>query len=123
MRIKPPFSLQNAKQNKSLPLLVMQFTTFSGHTTPISSCRFSGDGLSVASCSKDGTVRIWTPDTKQSSSRDATIYCNSEAVSLEWNNRTNKLLLIGTKDKGFRAWNVESKRIVSEAGAESLHPR
>ncbi|XP_071735499.1 uncharacterized protein [Rutidosis leptorrhynchoides] len=96
--------------------------TFLGHTSPISCCRFSTSGDNIASASVDGTVRIWTYDSSTSASRNATIYCGSEVMSLEWECKSDRLLLIGTADGGIKAWNVDAKRVVCDLSTTDAFP-
>ncbi|XP_047322304.1 WD repeat-containing protein 91 homolog isoform X2 [Impatiens glandulifera] len=96
--------------------------TFLGHTNPISQCRFSASGNNVASASVDGTVRIWTYDSSTPASRNATIYCGSEIMSLEWDCKSDRLLLIGTAEGGIKAWNVDAKRVVCDLTTTSAFP-
>ncbi|XWS50423.1 hypothetical protein CRYUN_Cryun12cG0086500 [Craigia yunnanensis] len=84
--------------------------TFLGHTSPITCCRFSASGNNIASASVDGTVRIWTYDSSIPASRNATIYCGAEIISLNWECKSDRLLLIGTADGGIKAWNVLMQR-------------
>lgn len=96
--------------------------TFLGHTSPISRCRFSASGSNVASASMDGTVRIWTYGSSTPTSRNATIYCGAEIMSLEWERRSDRLLLIGTADGGIKAWNVDAKRVVCDLNTTQEFP-
>ncbi|KAL5746458.1 hypothetical protein ACOSP7_027604 [Xanthoceras sorbifolium] len=96
--------------------------TFLGHTSPISRCRFSASGDNIASASVDGTVRIWTHDSTTSASRNATIYCGAEIMSLDWECKSNRLLLIGTADGGIKAWNVDAKRVVCDLNTTEAFP-
>ncbi|XP_056694347.1 uncharacterized protein [Spinacia oleracea] len=88
--------------------------TFLGHTSPISRSRFSASGDNIASASVDGTVRIWTYDSSTPGSRNATIYCGAEILSLDWDCKSDRLLLIGTAEGGIKAWNVDAKRVVCD---------
>ncbi|XP_043716344.1 WD repeat-containing protein 91 homolog isoform X2 [Telopea speciosissima] len=97
--------------------------TFLGHTSPISRCRFSATGNNIASASLDGTVRIWTYDSSTSTSRNATIYCGAEIMSLDWECKSDRLLLIGTADGGIKAWNVDAKRVVCDLSTTEKYPR
>ncbi|KAJ7561480.1 hypothetical protein O6H91_03G030300 [Diphasiastrum complanatum] len=97
--------------------------TFSGHTSPITRCRFSSTGKNIASASVDGTIRIWASDATASTSRNATIYCGAEILSLEWENRSNRLLLIGTAEHSIKAWNVDAKRVVCDLCTDTTYPR
>ncbi|KAL6509276.1 hypothetical protein OROGR_022586 [Orobanche gracilis] len=96
--------------------------TFLGHTSPISCSRFSASGNNIASASIDGTVRIWTYDSSAPTSRNATIYCGSEIMSLEWDCKSDRLLLIGTSDGGIKAWNVDAKRVVCDLNSTEPYP-
>ncbi|XP_027362923.1 WD repeat-containing protein 91 homolog isoform X2 [Abrus precatorius] len=96
--------------------------TFLGHTSSISRCRFSASGNNIASASMDGTVRIWTYDTSTPVSRNATIYCGSEVLSLDWECKSDRLLLIGTADGCIKAWNVDAKRVVCDLNTTEAFP-
>ncbi|XP_057951144.1 uncharacterized protein LOC131145967 isoform X4 [Malania oleifera] len=96
--------------------------TFLGHTSPISRCRFSASGRNIASASVDGTVRIWTYDSSTPTSRNATIYCGAEIMSLDWDCKSDRLLLIGTNDGGIKAWNVDAKRVVCDLNTTEAFP-
>ncbi|KAF5731217.1 WD repeat-containing protein 91 [Tripterygium wilfordii] len=96
--------------------------TFLGHTSSISRCRFSASGNNIASASIDGTVRIWTYEPSTPASRNATIYCGAEIMSLDWDLKSDRLLLIGTADGGIKAWNVDAKRVVCDLNTGEAFP-
>ncbi|KZV36455.1 WD repeat-containing protein 91 [Dorcoceras hygrometricum] len=96
--------------------------TFLGHTSPITRCRFSASGDNIASASIDGTVRIWTYDSSAPTSRNATIYCGAEIMSLEWDCKSDRLLLIGTSNGGIKVWNVDAKRVVCDLNLTEAYP-
>ncbi|MQL84964.1 hypothetical protein Taro_017485 [Colocasia esculenta] len=106
----------------SLCDILCLFETFLGHTSPITRCRFSATGTNIASASADGTVRIWTYNSSTPTSRNATIYCGAEIMSLDWECRSDRLLLIGTADGGIKAWNVDAKRVVCDLSTTSDYP-
>ncbi|KAL5539100.1 hypothetical protein UlMin_044185 [Ulmus minor] len=109
---------------EELPEVKVDFQeTLMGHTSPISCCRFSASGINIASASVDGTVRIWTYDSSTSASRNATIYCGAEILSLDWECKSERLLLIGTADGGIEAWNVDAKRVVCDLNTTESFPR
>ncbi|KAJ6294974.1 hypothetical protein OIU76_022957 [Salix suchowensis] len=87
-----------------------------------SRCCFSASGNNIASASVDGTVRIWTYDSSTSASRNATIYCGAEIMSLDWECKSDRLLLIGTADGGIKAWNVDAKRVVCDLNTSEAFP-
>ncbi|XP_074281749.1 uncharacterized protein LOC141606500 [Silene latifolia] len=97
--------------------------TFLGHTSPISRSRFSASGNNIASASTDGTVRIWTYDSSTQGSRNATIYCGAEVLSLDWDCKSDRLLLIGTAEGGIKAWNVDAKRVVCDLSTGQTYRR
>ncbi|KAI3747298.1 hypothetical protein L6452_09752 [Arctium lappa] len=116
--------IDELQQEEDFPEVKVDFQeTFLGHTSPISCCRFSTSGDNIASASVDGTVRIWTYDSSTSASRNATIYCGAEIMSLEWDCKSDRLLLIGTADGGIKAWNVDSKRVVCDLNTTDAFPR
>ncbi|PIN25901.1 WD40 repeat protein [Handroanthus impetiginosus] len=97
--------------------------SFLAHTSPISCSRFSASRDNIASASVDGTVRIWTYDSAAQTSRNATIYCGAEIMSLEWDCKSDRLLLIGTSYGGIKAWNVDAKRVVCDLYSTEAYPR
>ncbi|GMH08932.1 hypothetical protein Nepgr_010772 [Nepenthes gracilis] len=97
--------------------------TFLGHTSPISKSRFSASGNNIASASMDGTVRIWTYDSSTTATRNATIYCGAEILSLDWECKSDRLLLIGTADGAIKAWNVDAKRVVCDLSTAQTFQR
>ncbi|MCD7465289.1 hypothetical protein HAX54_000987 [Datura stramonium] len=65
---------------------------------------------------------IWTYDSSAPASRNATIYCGAEIMSLEWECKSDRLLLIGTADGGIKAWNVDAKRVVCDLSCTEAFP-
>ncbi|KAM7499735.1 hypothetical protein LguiA_024149 [Lonicera macranthoides] len=111
------------QREEEFPEVKVEFQeTFLGHTSSISRCRFSASGDNIASASVDGTVRIWTYDSSTPASRNATIYCGAEIMSLEWDCKSDRLLLIGTADGGIKAWNVDAKRVVCDLNTTEGFP-
>nr|CAD1843765.1 unnamed protein product [Ananas comosus var. bracteatus] len=114
---------QDSLREDEFPEVKVDFQeTFLGHTSPISRCRFSASGTNIASASVDGAVRIWTYDSSTPSSRNATIYCGAEIMSLDWECRSDRLLLIGTADGGIKAWNADAKRVVCDLSTTKEFP-
>lgn len=102
---------------------VQSVERFTGHTSPIARCRFSASGTNFASASLDGTVRIWTADGTVPASRNATIYCGSEIMSLEWEMKSDRLLFVGTSEGSIKAWNVDAKRVACDLATSPSFPR
>ncbi|KAK4767589.1 hypothetical protein SAY86_015339 [Trapa natans] len=97
--------------------------TFLGHTSPITQRCLSASGNNIASASVDGTVRIWTYDSSTSPSRNATIYCGADIMSLDWECKSYRLLLIGTAGSSIKAWNVDAKRAVCDLSTTEARQR
>eukprot|EP00743_Colponemidia_sp_Colp-15_P006657 GILK01007177.1.p1 GENE.GILK01007177.1~~GILK01007177.1.p1 ORF type:complete len:630 (-),score=108.43 GILK01007177.1:19-1908(-) len=104
------------------PFVIVSQEVLTGHTGSINRCRFSEDGGTVASASADATVRIWPLDAAPTH-RNATVFCTSEVLSLEWAVKSPKLLLLGTADRQVKLWNVDTKRVVSEMNTDADMPR
>ncbi|XP_072987633.1 uncharacterized protein [Typha latifolia] len=122
-QIFQPESKHDLMREEEFPEVKVDFQeTFLGHTSPISRCRFSASGTNIASASTDGTVRIWTYDSSTPSSRNATIYCGAEIMALDWECRSDRLLLIGTADGGIKAWNADAKRVVCDLSTTKEFP-
>ncbi|MED6218461.1 hypothetical protein PIB30_026796 [Stylosanthes scabra] len=66
--------------------------------------------------------RIWTYDSSTPVSRNATIYCGTEILSLDWECKSDRLLLIGTSDGCIKAWNVDAKRVVCDLNTTKAFP-
>ncbi|PIA34442.1 hypothetical protein AQUCO_03700007v1 [Aquilegia coerulea] len=119
------YSAENGEvqREEEFPEVKIDFQeTFLGHTSPITRCRFSASGSNIASASVDGTVRIWTYDSSTPTSRNAAIYCGAEIMSLDWECKSDRLLLIGTADGGIKAWNVDAKRVVCDLNTTQAFP-
>ena len=65
---------------------------------------------------------VWErfPPWQVSDARNATIYCGTPVISLEWDARTDKLLMLGNEAGNIKAWNADAKRVVGDfnVGAE-----
>ncbi|XP_010920338.1 uncharacterized protein [Elaeis guineensis] len=123
LQISQADSKRDMLREDEFPEIKVDFQeTFLGHTSPISRCRFSASGTNIASASMDGTVRIWTYDSSTPTSRNATIYCGAEIMSLDWECRSDRLLLVGTADGGIKAWNVDAKRVVCDLSTTTEFP-
>ncbi|KAF5731210.1 Transducin/WD40 repeat-like superfamily protein isoform 1 [Tripterygium wilfordii] len=94
-----------------------------GHTSSIRRFPLSASGNNIASASIDATIRIWTYEPSTSASRNATIYCGAEDMSLDWDFKSDRMLLIGTADGGIKAWNVDAKRVVCDLNTDEAFPR
>ncbi|KAL6066371.1 WD repeat-containing protein 91 [Balamuthia mandrillaris] len=96
---------------------------FTGHAAPVSRCRFSSSGEYIASGSTDGTVRIWSVNSKTAEPRNATLFCFSEILSLAWETKADRLLLCGTSDGRIKLWNSSSEKVVGDIVTEIDYPR
>ncbi|KAM3580676.1 hypothetical protein VKS41_006739 [Umbelopsis sp. WA50703] len=83
---------------------------FFEHTSGITHAKFSSDGTSIASCDMDNIIRTWSYHDQLSN--PSKIKNASNVLSLEWEARSNKLLLIGTDSGLIRVYNTESQSVV-----------
>ncbi|MGV9384989.1 WD40 domain-containing protein [Nonomuraea sp. NPDC003707] len=78
-------------------------TTLAGHTGPVVSLAFSGDGITLATGSADGTVRLWDAGTGTAVD---TFSDHSSAVSSVAFFLDSDLLASGCLDGSVRVWNL-----------------
>ncbi|KAL0321502.1 UNVERIFIED_CONTAM: WD repeat-containing protein 91 [Sesamum calycinum] len=108
--------------------------SFLGHTSPISCSRFSASGDNIASSSIDGTVSLilctnimcygegYGPMIQQHQHREMPPSIAEPRSCLEWDCKSDRLLLIGTSDGGIKAWNVDAKRVVCDLNSTEGYP-
>ncbi|CAI2175437.1 8981_t:CDS:10 [Funneliformis geosporum] len=103
------------------PFTVTSQELFLENTSGISVAKFSHQGDLIASCDVDNVIRIWsytgTSSTLKLSNQ------NSNILSLEWEARSDKLLLYGTDERLVKVYNKESRSIVHEFQMDDRFPR
>lgn len=57
-----------------------------------------------------------------SDARNATIYCGMPMISVEWDCRTDKLLMLGNNAGSIKAWNADAKRVVGDFNVGPAFP-
>ncbi|KAG0559798.1 hypothetical protein KC19_10G129600 [Ceratodon purpureus] len=111
------------KEGEVSQVAIQYQEAFSGHTSPITKCRYSATGAKIAITSVNGTVRILSSDVAVASSQNATISAGAEVLALEWEHLSDRMLLFGTAERNIKAWNVEAKRVVCDLTTEAMFPR
>ncbi|KAG9293772.1 hypothetical protein G9A89_019109 [Geosiphon pyriformis] len=91
------------------------------HASGISLAKFSSEGNLIASCDVDNIVRIWSYTGETAASKITNSDYN--VLSMEWEARSDKFLLLGTDDRFIRVYNQETKSIVHEFQMEDRFPR
>ncbi|KAK9818366.1 hypothetical protein WJX72_011380 [[Myrmecia] bisecta] len=111
------------QQQQQSSALVSRQEWLEGHEAALTCCCFSPSGCNVASASSDGVVRIWAPEGLQGdTSRAAVLLCGGAVTALAWDRRADKVVLVGTRGKGIKAWHVDTKRMVSHIQLEPPFP-
>ncbi|CAG8671099.1 12495_t:CDS:10 [Funneliformis mosseae] len=114
------FELRNGHANAN-PFTVTSQELFLENSSGISVAKFSHKGDLIASCDVDNIIRIWSytgtsPTLKLSN-------LNSNILSLEWEARSDKLLLYGTDERLVKVYNKENRSIVHEFQMDDRFPR
>ncbi|CAE6486840.1 unnamed protein product, partial [Rhizoctonia solani] len=79
-----------------------------GHTSPVTSVAFSPDGNSVASGSRDDTIRIWDPHRPSPIGEPLTVH-GTWVYSLAYSPLGN-VIASGSKDHAIRLWDVNTRQ-------------
>ncbi|RHZ88203.1 hypothetical protein Glove_25g53 [Diversispora epigaea] len=103
------------------PFTIMSQEIYCEHNSGISFVKFSHEGNFIASCDMDNVTRIW-------SYTGANTPCkinnpSSNVLCLEWEARSDKLLMLGTDERQVRIYNRESKSIIHEFQMDEAFPR
>ncbi|CAO3668486.1 unnamed protein product [Umbelopsis vinacea] len=100
--------------------LITSQEEFFEHTSGITHAKFSSNGSSIASCDMDNIIRTWSYQDQLSN--PSKIKNASNVLSLEWEARSDKLLLIGTDSGLIRVYNTESQSIVQGFRTDDKYP-
>jgi tetratricopeptide (TPR) repeat protein len=87
-----------------LPGGTLELCTFVGHTKPIRDLAVCPDGCVVASCSDDGTIRLWDVATGKQAASVA--WSKGGAAERLWFSPDGALLLAAGKDAGKQVWKI-----------------
>ncbi|XP_076806051.1 WD repeat-containing protein 91-like [Clavelina lepadiformis] len=90
------------------------------HHSAIIQCRFDATGDAVASCDKDGVVKVWRCE--PSISTIATVMSRSPFLSLDWCKSANDLLILGTSSSLIRIYNPETKLTLQDIKSSHTYP-
>ncbi|XP_065828385.1 WD repeat-containing protein 91-like isoform X2 [Oscarella lobularis] len=109
-----------ADSDDDQPFLVLGQDFYEEHCGHVTHCCFSSTGSLIASADTEGIVKIWSFAPIQTK---ATVTTSAEVLSLNWANRIDRMLFIGTGNGLIRLFDIESKRIYCEIESEPQYPR
>lgn len=55
-------------------------------------------------------------------SRAAVLNCGASVSVVAWDHRADKVMLVGTKGRGVKAWHLDTKSMISHIPLDSTHP-
>ncbi|CAG8494094.1 9330_t:CDS:10 [Diversispora eburnea] len=100
------------------PFTILSQEIYCEHNSGISFVKFSHEGNFIASCDMDNIASYTGVNTPCKINNP-----NSNVLCLEWEARSDKLLMLGTDERQVRIYNRESKSIVHEFQMEEAFPR
>lgn len=59
---------------------------------------------------------------QSNASRAAVLLCGAPVSALAWDNRADKVMLVGTRGKGIKAWHLDTKSMISHIQPDSSCP-
>ncbi|GAB6027090.1 WD repeat-containing protein 91, variant 2 [Chamberlinius hualienensis] len=96
------------------PFLLLSQEDYTEHHSTITHCKFNSTGSAVASSDMSGLVKIWSPN--PSPHTIATVISKSSILALEWANKLERILLIGSKLGTIRLYDTKDKKTLCEVG-------
>ncbi|KAH8547935.1 WD40-repeat-containing domain protein [Umbelopsis sp. PMI_123] len=114
-------STSDSLSDSNEAFLITTQEEFFEHTSGITHAKFSGNGTTIASCDMDNIIRTWSYQDQLSN--PSKIKNAANVLSLEWEARSDKLLLIGTDSGLIRVYNTESQSIVQTFRTEEKLPK
>uniref|UniRef100_H2YX75 WD repeat-containing protein 91 n=1 Tax=Ciona savignyi TaxID=51511 RepID=H2YX75_CIOSA len=94
-------------ENAEDPFLILSKDEYHEHHSSIMQCRFNSQGTSIASCDKDGTVKVWKFE--PSPVTIATVISRSPFLSVDWHKTASDLLILGTSQGVIKLFDTSSK--------------
>ncbi|CAO3668363.1 unnamed protein product [Umbelopsis ramanniana] len=118
--ISEPSTSESLSDSNEAFLITTQEEFFE-HTSGITHAKFSSNGSTIASCDMDNIIRTWSYQDQLSN--PSKIKNAANVLSLEWEARSDKLLLIGTDSGLIRVYNTESQSIVQTFRTDEALPK
>ncbi|KAI8341688.1 hypothetical protein BC941DRAFT_414230 [Chlamydoabsidia padenii] len=103
------------------PFVIVSQEEFSEHASAITHAKFSTQGNLIASCDMDNIVRVWSYKGQSHSPQKLTSN-TSNILSLEWDARSDRFLLLGTDSGTIRVYNTENRSVVQEFNTTEMYP-
>lgn len=106
---------------ESSGFLLLSQDEYVEHSSCIVQCKSSHSGQSVASLDVDGVMKVWS--FQPNPSTIASTMSKSVLTSLEWANKADRLLLLGTKVGSVRVFDVKEKKVIKDVVTDTSCPR
>ncbi|RIA99611.1 WD40-repeat-containing domain protein [Glomus cerebriforme] len=103
------------------PFIVNSQEMFLENNSGIIVTKLSHQGNLIASCDVDNTIRIWSYEGSSSTLKHSN--SNSNILSLEWESRSDKILLYGTDERLVKVYNKETRSVIHEYKMDERFPR
>jgi hypothetical protein len=97
--------------------LILSQDEYTEHAAAIIQCKSSRTGQFVGSLDIDGVLKVWAM--QPAPLTVASTMSKSTLTSLEWANKADRVLLLGTKDGNIRAFDIKEKKTIKDVVSDT----
>ncbi|KJE96129.1 WD repeat-containing protein 91 [Capsaspora owczarzaki ATCC 30864] len=103
-------------------LLVTAADTYREHKAAVTHVRFSSEGTTVASADRAGVLKVWSA-AGTTFTTHATLPCPADILSMEWESKSDRLLLLGLADGTIKLFNTDTRKAMFDLTVDPQYPR